>query len=121
MDCDCIPRERMPQIDEADLLSFVDFAIKRGFVMRRGFIDPRRVRGRQKVRSIPDALLSKPVLISSEPMTLDGNHRWMRHVLAKTEMPFIQVCADFSSALILMFAFPKTYSYGDGNFHPIRN
>jgi len=115
--CDCIPREIMPQIETTDYPELMVFLAERGIIVKCGWMDPHLVRGRQdinrnKVRKIlatPDAL-TKQVLISREPLTIDGNHRWMAHVVAKTNMPFIQISVDFLPALDIVRAFPKTHT-----------
>ncbi len=66
-----------------------------------------------------EASRNKPSLLSAEPYILDGNHRWLSHIIYKTPMPAWQLSLPFGDALKMLFAFPKAYAYGDGGYHPV--
>lgn len=120
-----IPRERMPQIDAANLDEFLGFCGSVNVIVERGLImDPFELRAHQEVDltkciEMGEEVLAKPVLLSSDLYVLDGNHRWMGHVIRKTQVPAIRLGIEFCAGLDLMFKYPGTYSYGDGNEHPI--
>jgi len=122
-----VPREIMPQVDEEDTPELISFARAEGVRVTEGKIDPEWVKPHQriamdKVHAMPDSLLLKPCLISVEPNILDGNHRWMKHHLTHSkEMPFVRFHLEFGKAIDLIFRFPKSYAYGDGNYHPEKN
>jgi len=121
-----IPRDVMPQVDEADYPELLDFLASRGVRVERLEFDPWKMHVHQRIsfdRSInmPDEVLRKPVLASREPYVVDGNHRWLGHVIRNTLVPTIKIDLPFDNAIETVKAFPKTYAYGDGNFHPVRN
>lgn len=121
-----VPRERMPQVDAADLPALFAFVERRGVAVSRCTASPRLFHARQRIDmervvDMDDALLAKPVLTSRDYYILDGNHRWMAHVLSRTKMSVMKIDLAFDDALDLLFAFPKTYSYGDGDYHPVTN
>ena len=74
-----------------------------------------------KVTHMDAVTLAKPVLASQDKFVLDGNHRWNAHVLNNSNLDAYVIGLDFEKAIQLLFAFPKTYSYGDGNLHPVTN
>ncbi len=109
----------MPQIDQTDVPSFIDYMRGRGVVSIHTTFDPRRLRGRQRIdRSKIKAMhrefvLERPILVSREPLIIDGNHRWFYadyHRLSRIEA--WQFMCDFDTCLHLAFEFPKTYEYG---------
>lgn len=120
-----IPRAMMPQIDQADLPDFLSFAEEEGVSVLRGFIPPAHVRPHQRVQKalvseMPPEALRKPILVSSEEYVLDGHHRLAAaQRLGQPLIPAITLGLLFEDALKLMFRFPRTYSYGDGAFHPL--
>jgi len=123
-----IPREVMPQIDGDDMPELLDFLKDKGEEVRECTIDPWLVRAHQRVDArkakalVGSGVLSKPCLLSKEPYILDGNHRWLGHVIAGSRMPAIKlVNKTFLEGVELLLSFPKAYQYGDGNFHPVRN
>lgn len=124
---ECIARGIMPQVDESDLPELIRFLKGRGVKVETTCLNPRIVRGKQKVdrtkvRAMPAALLSKPILVSSDLLVIDGNHRWMAGVWRKAAaMNAYFVSLPFKEALEAIFEFPKTYYYADGTFHPITN
>lgn len=121
----CIARGVMPQIDAADLLALRDFLEDAGVTVEDVVLEPRAIRGRQKVdrakvRGIPDAALDKPLLVSREPLILDGNHRWLAAVYRKrASVDAWRLVLPFNEALQAIFKFPRTYYYADGAAHPI--
>lgn len=119
-----IPRAVMPQIDEADFDAFFAFIESKGVSFTSETFSPKELRAHQRVsmdkaKHMDEATLAKPVLVSRDHYVLDGNHRWTAHVLNGTDVPAYQIDLDFEASIELMFAFPKTYSYGDGQNHPI--
>jgi hypothetical protein len=121
-----IPRERMPQVDEADYPALLTFVQERGVVVTKCVAAPALFHAHQRIDfdraiSMDEKTLSKPILTSVDYYVLDGNHRWMGHFIHHTDLNVIKIGLEFEAALDLLFQFPKTYSYGDGNVHPIRN
>ena len=120
-----VPRDVMPQIDWQDLPALVDFLPSTGVeVTRLSGLDPRQLIAHQRVDrrkalAIPAEALTKPVLVSSDHYILDGNHRWLAHALRRLPIDAWQLALPFDPALDALFRFPKTYSYGDGNQHPV--
>lgn len=121
-----IPRPVMPQIDEVDLPDLILFIRERGVVVEEVEIDPNELLFHQrvdmnKVHKLDPKVLAKPLLTSIEPYVLDGNHRAAGHKLEGTKAPAYRIAAKFEDAMALLFAFPKTYEYGDGKVHPMVN
>lgn len=122
-----IPRERMPQIDEVKLAEFLEYCASVDVIVERDLcMDPFELRAHQQVDlakcvDMPDEVLAKPVLLSSDNYVLDGNHRWLGHVIRKTRVPALRLGIEFCHGLDLMFQFPGTYSYGDGREHAETN
>lgn len=121
-----VPRPVMPQIDEADLPELIEFIDRKGVEVLRKTIAPRELRAHQRIQmphvmEMDDTVLAKPALTSLDRYVLDGNHRWWGHVLKGSEMDVFEIQAGFTQSMELLFAFPKTYAYGDGAFHPVRN
>lgn len=109
-----IPRSKMPQIDEKDLLELLVFLGERNVGFSAGVIDPLECHAHQsinveKAKGIPGWVLAKPSLISIDGWIIDGDHRWYRHCIDKTKMPYIRIGAPFAEALNHIFNFPKTY------------
>jgi len=121
-----VPRQVMPQIDEADLLAFVEFATFNGVEVEDREVDITELKFHQrvdmvKVHNLTEDELAKPLLVSEDLFVLDGNHRAVGHKLNGTPARCLVIKAVFEQAIGLLFSFPGTYSYGDGQFHPIRN
>lgn len=120
----CIPRELMPQVDEANYDALFAFASENGMAVRRVVFPPNSLRTHQRVnrdyaKSMIPPVRCKPILASAEPYVLDGNHRTASHRFEGSPVPAWQFDAPFDKAMQMLFAFPGTYYYGDGNFHPI--
>jgi len=119
-----IPRDEMPQIDEKDYVVFFGFLKERNVQMEIKTFHPKELHAHQrvnwsKVHAMDQTVMDKPILVSKDGYVLDGNHRWWAHVLQKTDLKAYQIDLEFEEAIKLLFDFPKTYAYGDGNFHPI--
>jgi hypothetical protein len=109
-----ISRANMPQIDDADIPTLIVYLANLGVSVSAGMIDPNKVSAAQGINptraaQMPVKWLKTPSLISREPMVIDGNHRWYRHLVDKTMMPFIQFNEDFDTVLKHIFSFPQTY------------
>lgn len=121
-----IPREVMPQVEVADYPDLLKFAESRGVQYFQEEYDPRVLHPHQKVSKIlvnkmgPE-VLTKPALVSVDMFILDGNHRWAAHVHYGSPIPVYRFALPFEDSIRFLFEFPKTFSYGDGNFHPVRN
>jgi hypothetical protein len=109
-----IPRSKMPQVDDGDIPSLLVFlgALDIGF--SAGYIDPNTISAHQaidveKALAIPDKWLKTPCLISKDGVVIDGDHRWYRHCVDKTLMPYLRIEEDFNTALEFIFKFPATY------------
>lgn len=119
----------MPQVDEADIPALVMFLRGRGIRVTYHAVAPNGLRMVQrvvfgKVRAIVRAereLLNKPVLVAVDRIVLDGNHRVAAARIRRVAVPIILVNRRFAEVVEDIFAFPKTYAYGDGQFHPIKN
>jgi len=121
-----VPRDRMPQVDEADLPALVTWAQHQGVGVKKGEISPKLLRAHQRVSidrvlTITPALLAKPVLISVDEFILDGNHRWYGHVLNRSMVPYWRFSIPFDKAIPWLFEFPKTYCYADGKHNQEEN
>lgn len=110
-----IPRERMPQLDAADLPRMIADLI--GMNVPVSF-DVARVEGLQfcqaidagKVEAMPDALLLKPVLTSADSYVVDGNHRvHAARQRGHHDLLTIRIGRSFHDALILLDSLPYTY------------
>src|SRR5690348_6970852 len=124
----CIPREAMPQVDKQDYHTLFPWLEEQGVRYKIIVVNPRDLRGKQKVnrskvRLLPDEVIrTKDLIISSDRRVLDGNHRWMAAVYRNYPfVPAIEIDRPFAEALDLLRSFPRVYAYGDGNFHPITN
>lgn len=121
-----VPRAVMPQIDEVDLPEFIDFLKAKEVGVEWRVFDPRDLRAHQKVDmrkvfAMSPEVLAKPLLVSADRFVLDGNHRWTGHMHRGSKCNAWEIGLHFEPAIATMFEFPKTYSYGDGNYHPITN
>lgn len=119
-----IPRAVMPQIDEKDYPDFFEFVKSKNVLFVPKTFFPKELRAHQRVsmdkaKHMDAGNLAKPILVSRDHFVLDGNHRWTAHVLNGTQVPAFELELEFEASIELMFAFPKTYSYGDGRTHPI--
>lgn len=122
----CIPREAMPQLDLASYSDLVEWVKTKGVLLVPRAIEPARCHSLQCMsrhpRSVSLRTLQKPVLIASDFAVVDGNHRWWHQLHNRDDvhhlMPVLQFSVPFREAVDLMFQFPATYSYADGNFHP---
>jgi hypothetical protein len=109
-----VSRADMPQINERDIPALLAYLGTLSVTFSAGVIDPLKVRAHQaidvdKAMAIPPKILTKPVLMSQEPVIIDGDHRWYRHCVDKTQMPYIQIEAEWHVCLKYIFAFPQTY------------
>jgi len=119
-----IPRPEMPQVDEIYYPELFLFIEAQHVSLKLEKFDPHALHAHQrvnwdKVRTMDAETLAKPILTSEDGYVLDGNHRWTAHVLNKTEVNAYVIGLEFEKAIELLFSFPKTYAYGDGNFHPV--
>jgi hypothetical protein len=123
--CGCISRDDMPQVDKADMPNLFFWLHQHGIKVFGSEVNPDDIRGHQKVyrpivKDMPDEALSKPILVSNDGIVVDGNHRWAAaHYRRKETMPAYVIDKDFDTALSLVKEYPKSYTYGDGQFHPI--
>lgn len=112
-----VPRPFMPQIDESDFESLLRHAESRGVAYQLQTIAPPHVvRFHQRVdhdraRGMPDSVYRKPILVSSEPYVLDGNHRLWEHIDRREPVQAYRFALDWDSALRFLFSFPKTYTF----------
>ncbi len=126
---ECILRASMPQVDEADIPALIDFLAGRGVDHQRIEVDPRTLRGFQRV--VPSkvkgiirtnlGLLKKPALVSADRGIVDGNHRIAAAKIIRQPVPILSFNREFARLIEDVYAFPKTYEYGDGNAHPVTN
>ena len=109
-----ISRLSMPQVDAVDLPELFVFLGTLGIGLAAGLKHPREVKAHQAINveramAIPPKVLAFPILLSSDDYVIDGDHRWYRHCVDGTDLPFIRIEAPFLEALKHIFAFPKTY------------
>lgn len=109
-----IARIKMPQVDDKDIPTLISYLGSLRVGISAGLIDPSQVSAHQpidpdKAKTIPAKWMRTPVLISKEPFVIDGNHRWYRHHIDGTLMPYIRFETSFSSCLRLIMSFPQTY------------
>jgi hypothetical protein len=121
-----IPRPVMPQVDEADQADLIAFIRERGIEVTEETVPPEDLHFHQrvdmkKVHAMAQDVLDKPLLVSLDMYVLDGNHRAAGHKQVGTPANCIVIGAKFEDAMAVIYAFPKTYEYGDGNFHPVVN
>ena len=123
-----VPRPVMPQVDEKFYPELFKFASERGICIRSATIDPaEKLRPHQHIDKlkakhmgdVEPAVLAKPILTSRDDFILDGNHRWLAHVMNKLPVPVYELALEFEEAIRFLFEFPHTYSYGDGELHPV--
>jgi hypothetical protein len=117
--CNCIPQAAMPQIDWIDYPALMAYLSAQGVPYTPCTVEPRKLRGRQRVHHayVRKAMASpeemrKPVLVSADNLIIDGNHRWMGHVIKHSDVPVLRIERPFSECLPLVFSFPKTWTYG---------
>ena len=120
----CIHRDYMPQIDIADLEILLDFAKQCGCSVTFEYglaylFKPIQCMPRFSA-PVERATLRKPILVSADNYILDGHHRWATWRRLGRPLPLYRLGYEKSHALGLLFAFPKTYAYGDGAFHPCK-
>ena len=120
-----VPREAMPQVDEADYPELLQFARGEGVAVDEVVTDPHELCAHQRVamslvREMPPGVMDKRVLTSVDRFLLDGNHRWRGHVIAGVPVKQYRFALTFEPAVAFLFRFPKTYRYADGP-QPTRN
>lgn len=109
-----IPRSKMPQVDERDLLSLLVYLGDKGLEISAGSTEPMAFKAHQLINieramAIPPEVLTKPAIVSKDYWIIDGDHRWYRHCVDKTKLPYIMIEASFEEAIKMIFSFPKTY------------
>ena len=127
---ECIARRVMPQVDDEHLPELLEFLGTLGISYVSRHIDPRQLKGQQKIvtekvkgiiRTNREMLQKKPSLVSHDRLIVDGNHRVGALRILKEPAPIYLFSEVFSVLLPAVFKFPRTYAYGDGKFHPVRN
>jgi len=123
-----IPRPIMPQIDAKDLHALLHFLRAHKIGVKFAKVPASRFHHEQRTDALKVAaiagqpqLLKKPILASRDGGVLDGNHRLDAHVATGTPVPAFIIDLPFEQAIAALFAFPKTYAFGDGAKHPIAN
>lgn len=109
-----VPRPVMPQLNEEDYHDFVAFLAMKDIAVDMIERAPDQLRAHQHIdpikaeRMTPD-IREKPIWISADDFILDGNHRWLAHVMDNTPLDCLQIGLPFDEAIDVMFAFPRTY------------
>lgn len=108
-----IPRELMPQVYDEDIEPFVAYAERALVELEFRVIDPIEVRPHQRVdlgraHTIPDAVLDKPCLISSDNYIVDGHHRWAECLHKGKSLHTIRIGLDFEAAIHFVFDYLET-------------
>lgn len=106
-----VARSEMPQIRSADLPAFVDYAESRGVGVSRKSVLAKYLRFKQPVdaahaRAMPAEVLAKPVLVSSDLIVLDGNHRAAANAVLDNRQDVYIVHLPFCDAVDFVFDFP---------------
>lgn len=116
--CDCIPRIQMPQVEYTDYPALITWLAKQGVQCETRTYQPRELRGRQKVdhghvRSVMQSAeeMSRPALTSSDNLIVDGNHRWMAHVIDHSPVPALCIELPFEECVRVVLSFPQTQRY----------
>lgn len=109
-----IDRAKMPQIDEKAYTDMLIFLGQKGYTFTAGYINPGLLHLHQEIdvamaMQLPDFILKKPLLLSSDNYVLDGDHRGYRHAVDKTLAAFIRIETTFDEARTALLAFPETY------------
>src|SRR3990167_4673786 len=110
-----VPRPVMPQINEEDYPALLHWGINQGCYLNFEVVDPRKCKPHQRIdcfkaSTLPDEVLYKPVLLSQDFYVLDGNHRWMAHMMLHDfELHAYVLPHPFEEAIDFLFSFPKTY------------
>jgi hypothetical protein len=124
----CIERATMPQIDESAYPALLAFLHGRGIASASRMFGPRELVFHQRIipRKVHGVarhpeLLAKPILVAADLAILDGNHRAAAGRVLRRDVAGLLFSLPFADMLPHLFAFPETYEYGDGAFHPIRN
>jgi len=107
-----IPRPAMPQIADQDLPALLSMLRRDGVPVSRESDPVANLRERQRVhydlaRTMPARLMRKPVLVSSDGVVLDGNHRTLAHKLNGTPVPVERLGLPFRKAIAELFRFPR--------------
>lgn len=126
---ECVDRAIMPQVDEKDIPELLVHLASLGIHAYQRAVDPHTLKGYQrivpaKVKGIARnnrVLLSKPILMSSDGIIIDGNHRAAAARVVGCHVEALILAAPFAEVFSHVCSFPKTYEYGNGNFHPITN
>lgn len=110
-----IPRDRMPQIDEAYYPRLIAEATSKGPGVIFDTVDPRTLRAHQRVdhakaKSMPERTRIKPIIVSSDGYVIDGNHRWWANVHGNHDwINVIRLDMPFDPALIWLLRKPYVY------------
>jgi hypothetical protein len=121
-----INRNFMPQIDEDKMIPLLTYLAKIGVhsifeTKDASILESHQAVDQEKVDGIcgNQEALSKPLLISSHGMVIDGNHRGAAHKkLGTKNVSVIVIPLPYEDALLAISQAPESYSYGDGNSHP---
>lgn len=109
-----VPRPLMPQIDPADHDKLIDFALKRGVVIKELFIPSYMLLHHQRVNWDPSKwdgeVSDDPILTSNDHYILDGNHRAYGNLLSGRKSSIVMFGLEFEPAIDLLFQFPKVTS-----------
>jgi len=109
-----INRSKMPQVNDKQYTDLFVFLGEQGMTFSAGFIEPTLLKLHQEVdiqkaMSIPEHILTKPLLITQSNFVLDGDHRAYRHFINKTKASFIRIEAEFYAAYTAVMKFPGTF------------
>lgn len=110
-----VPREQMPQVDEADYPRFVADATYAGPGVEFDTVSPRTLKAHQRVdhvraRSMDERVRIKPLIVSKDGYIVDGNHRWWASVHGKHEwVNVIRLSMAFDLAIAWLKARPYVY------------
>lgn len=109
-----VPRPLMPQIASADHEHLIDFALKRGVVIRELSIPSYMLLHHQRVNWDPSKFNGQvsddTILASNDHYILDGNHRAYGNLLEGRKSSIIMFGLEFEPAIDLLFQFPRVKS-----------
>lgn len=118
-----IPRGLMPQIDWPDygaLFAYLTAHQEKPFFAMRPLTElhaHQRI-NKQIAGRMSDEEFKRPILVSADSFILDGNHRWLSHVLRGwNTIATVNLELNFDEAIKCLCQFPKAYYYDDGKKH----
>jgi hypothetical protein len=104
------PRPLMPQVDDKAYPAMRLWLTDNAIPFFTETVDAWKLSPRQRIDAvkasrIPDSVLAIPLLVSREGFILDGNHRWLAHVMQGKACQVIRIGLTFDDAIAALFRF----------------